>query len=133
MEWKITGFDQAMKHLDQMKAGLKAKKTYDEISNIMVNSTQSNFQSGGRDPQWPKRKRNYSWPILNKIGKMKNQSLSELKIWLHQGNLNVLNIYSTFYAKYHQYGTKFLPVRKFVKLLEQERQQIITIIKRVFI
>lgn len=132
MEWKIIGFEQAMKHLDQMKAGLQSKKTYDEISNVMVKSTQSNFQAGGRDPQWPERKRSYPWPILNKTGKMKNQSLIEAKIWLQQGQIQVLNIYSTFYAKYHQYGTKRLPIRKFVKLLEQEKQQIITIIKKVF-
>lgn len=132
MEWKITGFDQAMKHLDQMKAGLKAKKVYNEISNVMIESTQSNFQSGGRDPQWPERKRSYPWPILNKTGKMKNQSLAESKMWLQQGQAQVLNIYSTYYAKFHQYGTKRLPIRKFVKLTEQERQQIITIIKKMF-
>ncbi len=132
-KWEITGFEQAMKHLDQMKAGIKAKKTYDDISNVMMNSTQSNFQAGGRDPQWPERKRSYPWPILNKTGKMKNQSLSELRVWLQQGRLNILNVYSTFYAKYHQYGTTRLPVRKFVKPLEQEKQQMMTIIRKVFL
>lgn len=132
MKWEITGFEKAMQHLDQMKAGLKAKKTYDDISNIMVKSTQNNLQSGGREPQWPKRKRVYTWPILNKTGAMKNQSLSESRTWLHQSQLNILNIYSTFYAKFHQYGTKHLPVRKFVKLLEQEEEQIINVIKQVF-
>ena len=132
MKWEIIGFEQAMKHLDQMKAGLRAKKTYDDISDIMVKSTQSNFQAGGRDPQWPERKRTYTWPILNKTGKMKDQSLSELRIWLQQGHQYILNVYSTYYAKYHQYGTKRLPVRKFIKLLEQEKQQVITIIKKVF-
>jgi phage gpG-like protein len=132
MKWEVIGFEQAIKHLDQMKAGLKAKKTYDDISNIMVESTQNNFQAGGRDPQWPERKRTYPWPILNKTGKMKNQSLSELKIWLRQGQLNILNVYSTVYAKFHQYGTGRLPVRKFVKLLDQEKEQIINVIKKVF-
>jgi len=132
MKWEITGFEKAMQHLDQMKAGLKAKKTYDDISNVMIESTQSNFQAGGRDPQWLERKKTYPWPILNKTGKMRDQSLSELRIWLRQNQLNILNVYSTFYAKFHQYGTIHLPVRKFIKLLEQEKEQIIDVIKQVF-
>lgn len=133
MSIEVRGFNEAMKHLDAMKHRLSANgRTFPEISGLVVRSIQANFQAGGRDPQWPERKYTYPWPILNKTGRMKDSSVQDAKVWTHRGGEHVLQVTSTPYAKFHQYGTKRLPIRKFVKLLEAEMEQVRAILRRIF-
>jgi len=42
-----------------------------EVHDIMYRSTMKNFDEGGRNPKWKKRKRNYPWPILQKTKRLR--------------------------------------------------------------
>lgn len=130
------GLKETLARLDSMRRCIgRTGQVYPEISNIVIQSIQSNFQAGGRDPKWPPRKREYSWPILNKTGEMKDRSVQEAKEWVHwrgKQSISHIKITSTHYAKYHQYGTSRLPERKFVKLLLAEIEQIWAILRKIF-
>ena len=135
MPIEVKGFDRAMKHLDRIKTEMGTRgNLYTDISSIVSNSIESNFNAGGRDPRWPKREKEYSWPILDKTGTMKDKSImSASNGWSHSATKHDLNVSSTEYAKYHQDITDGgPPLRKFVKLLRSEITKITSRIKRIF-
>lgn len=74
------------------------------------NFTANGLPSGGWDP----RKRDYAWPIMRRSGKLFS-SLFNLR-----GAPNTISPMSAEfgtdveYAKFHQYGTKFMPARRVV-------------------
>ena len=76
---------------------------YEKISQIASESINRNFNAQGR-PKWRKRKGQYSWPILDKTGRMRDQAeLSALQNWRHGGRIHTKDIGSPEYGYYHQY------------------------------
>jgi phage gpG-like protein len=109
------------------------------IQEIVDRSTIKNFEAKGR-PTWPPRKHYYGWPILRKTQTMMRKTLSYIrynKRWQRVGNVLVLNIKSTYYGLYHQYGTRKtdkhpgLPHRPFVRLQTPERDEIVSLVRRI--
>lgn len=129
----IEGIDTSVNHLRKIRQELEGGRgsLYTDISQIVEMSIEQNFNAGGR-PAWPPRKRVYSHPILDKTGAMRDQAASSAKTWQHSQSEHHIDIKSTSYAVFHQYGTSQLPVRKFAKLIDSEVQAIIRRIKRVF-
>jgi hypothetical protein len=80
------------------------------MKELVIQEFKANFEATGQllDAPWPPRKRNYSWPLLNKTGKMKGNWKSEVA----PKQLKIEN--PTEYATYHHFGTPRLPVRKLV-------------------
>jgi len=76
---------------------------------------------------WPPRRHHYTWPILRKTLRMK-RAASQLgapgninrargrELWLGISDADVP------YAKYHQFGTTRLPVRRFFYLRKEDRK-----------
>lgn len=128
-----TGFDTAYRHLERIQAELHGEQgtLYHDIGEIVDDSILANFAAAGR-PAWPARKRDYPWPILNKTGAMGGRALEDTQNWRHLVKVHHLDIRSTHYGIFHQYGTSRLPIRKFVQLVEAEMQRVLSRIRRVF-
>lgn len=94
---------------------------YNEVSRLLNTSIAKNFSAGGR-PKWPKRTKEYPWPILVKTGTMQERALSSSLTWEHRGTEHIDKVQGPHYGPYHQYGTKKLPVRKFALVQAPEVQ-----------
>ena len=124
---KTKGFDKAAKRMRTRAAEIRGTKgkLYQNISEDMSRSISKNVDAGGREPKWPKRKRTYSHPILNKTGRMRTKAeRTALGPWRVSGTLHILGIKGPEYGFYHQsHGTKTLPVRKYIQLTQAEREK----------
>lgn len=83
-----------------------------QIANDLVKSHQINFRSHGTrfGEKWAPRKRMYKWAILEKTGKMSHSFRGKSD----SNSAEVTNTVS--YAKWHQLGTRRLPVRNLIGL-----------------
>lgn len=130
----LSGFSNTYKHLDRILDQLNGADTkmYHDIGVITNGSIHQNFNAEGR-PTWEERKHDYPWPILNKSGLMRLQAqTSALQPWIHTKYQHILNIYSTDYANYHQYGTSKLPIRAFIKFTIDELNAIRERLRKAF-
>jgi len=112
---------------DRLKPGARV---YTDLGRIGQQSTRQNFNAAGRDPTWPPRQQSYSHPPLDKTGQMRDAAESSWDRWEHSGNMHIVKVRTPVYGKFHQYGTSKLPVRKFVKWLQQEIEQGKIVIRR---
>ncbi len=128
-----TGFDAALRHVAHIQAELRGEQgtVYQDIGEIVDDSILANFAAAGR-PTWPPRTRDYPHPILNKTGAMGGRALEDTQNWRHLVRVHHLDIRSTFYGIFHQYGTSRLPMRKFVQLVESEKNRVLSRLRRVF-
>lgn len=120
-----SGFQQAYAHLDRIRAELSGQTgtLYRDIGEVVDDSILANFAAAGR-PAWPARTRDYPWPILNKTGAMGGRALEDTQNWTHGAQEHTLNIHSTFYGIFHQYGTSKMAMRKFVMLVQSEIERV---------
>ena len=120
-----SGFQQAYEHLARIRAELSGQTgtLYRDIGEIVDDSILANFAAAGR-PAWPARTRDYPWPMLNKTGAMGGRALEDTQNWQHGARVHHLNIRSTSYGIYHQYGTSKMAMRKFVQLVQSEIQAV---------
>ena len=127
------GFVEAFARLRKINEEIAGERgtLYYDIGEIVDDSILANFAAEGR-PSWPERTRSYDWPMLNKTGAMGGRALEDTQNWEHGKTVHHLNIRSTAYGKYHQYGTSRLPVRKFVMLTGSEIQAVDARIAKVF-
>lgn len=127
------GFVEAFAHLRRINEEIAGERgtLYYDIGEIVDDSILANFAAEGR-PSWPERTRSYDWPMLNKTGAMGGRALEDTQNWDHGVTVHHLNIRSTSYGMYHQYGTSRLPVRKFVMLTGSEIQAVDARIAKVF-
>ena len=130
---KTEGFGEAYAHLQRINKEIAGERgtLYYDIGEIVDDSILANFAAEGR-PAWQERTKSYDWPILNKTGAMGGRALEDTQNWEHGKTVHHLNIRSTSYGKYHQYGTSRLPVRKFVMLTGSEIQAVDARIAKVF-
>ena len=133
---EVSGFDVIERKLNGIKGAWRGERgrVYTDISDIGELSTILNFAELGR-PTWPPRKHPQSWPPLQKTREMGSMALAswEPNLWKHLKIKHVLDIISTFYAKYQQYGTRTIAARPFVQLLPAEVQQVRDAIRKPFI
>lgn len=127
------GFAEAIAHLQRINEEVSGESgtLYHDIGEIVDDSILANFAAEGR-PSWQERTRDYDWPILNKTGAMGGRALEDTQNWEHLQTVHHLNIRSTPYGYYHQYGTPRLPVRKFVQLTDSEIQAVNERIAKIF-
>jgi phage gpG-like protein len=111
---------------------------YPTIQKILDQSTIKNFESAGR-PKWKDRKNTYRWPPLRKTQLMMRRALSFIRgKWKRQGGGFVLEVWTVFYGEYQQHGTRNkdgserLPPRPYLKLLLQEKTEIVQAISLIF-
>lgn len=80
---------------------------FQRIADQLSTSTKANFNSqGGRfGTRWASRKQAYPWPILQKTGRLSKS----FKTSYTNKSASITN--NASYAKYHQLGTRKLPVR----------------------
>lgn len=125
MQIKTSGFSQAYQRLDRIQREIRGESgtLYHDIGEIVDDSILANFAAAGR-PAWPERTRSYDWPILNKTGAMGGRALEDTQNWQHGARVHHLNIRSTFYGVFHQYGTSKMAMRKFVQLVQSEIQRV---------
>ena len=125
MQIESYGFSQVFRHLEEIQDELHGERgtLYHDIGEIVDDSIIANFASGGR-PAWKERTKEYPWPILNKTGAMGGKALENTQNWDHGARVHHLEIKSTEYAKYHQFGTSKMPMRKFVMLVSSEIQAV---------
>ena len=125
MRIETQGFETAYRHLECIQAELRGESgtLYTDIGEIVDDSIMANFAAEGR-PSWPERTRSYDWPILNKTGTMGGRALEDTQNWQHGAHVHHLNIRSTFYGVFHQYGTSKMAMRKFVQLVQSEIQAV---------
>lgn len=91
----------------------KDPSVYNGISADAGQSINKNFNAQGR-PRWRKRKGEYSHPILDKTGTMRDAAESSTNRWYFAGHEYSIKVLSTPYGIFHQYGTSKLPIRAFV-------------------
>lgn len=88
-------------------------QTPSQVGRLLVREFKTNFDlQGFQDSgvaRWKRRKKTYSHPILVKSGRLKKSIVNTLANW------KTVRIESnTPYGGYHNYGSKYLPVRKFM-------------------
>lgn len=110
---KIEGDKAVIQNLDRLnRNGANLSPAFSQIASEMLKSHELNFkQNGDRfGTKWPERKREYDHDILYDTGKLSRgfKSASSAK------SAEVTNTVS--YAKYHQLGTRKLPIRNLIGL-----------------
>jgi phage gpG-like protein len=102
-------------------------KGLDKITQIVEDSTYQNFIQAGR-PTWPERRNIYPHPPLMKTLAMMEGALDTAQIWHHKDRKHDIDISSTEYAHWQQFGTDGkgpnLPPRLFANTVEEEEEQI---------
>ena len=106
-------------------------KPYQDTGGIASRSIAKNVNVGGR-PKWQKRKGNYSHPILDKTGAMRDIAEDTATKWQHQSVWHNLQILGPKYGFYHQYtgirtkiGNQIQKVvRKYVVFQKSELREI---------
>lgn len=102
MPARIKGLDKAIRDMKARTKAFRGGKPYDEVSVIMASSINQNFNAGGR-PKWQKRKGQYSHPILDLTGTMRDKAESSTSQWKHGRVLHINNIIGPQYGRVHQY------------------------------
>lgn len=130
---KTKGYGQAQTRWKGYKKAYsqRSSKLFRQAGELISESISKNFESEGR-PQWAPRTRRYPWPILWKTGRMRARAERTALEWIHQRRTHINRIYAPFYGKFHQFGTKRLPVRKFVHFIQKERDELRKLHKLVF-
>lgn len=108
------GHTQAViQNLDRLgRQGKNLSPAFRQIANDLVKSHEINFRSQGVrfGTKWAPRKRLYKWAILEKTGKLSHSFRGKSD----SNSAEVTNVVS--YAKYHQLGTRKLPIRNLIGL-----------------
>ena len=111
-------------------------KLYVKAGEIASKSIKQNVESGGR-PKWQKRKKEYSHPILDLTGLMRDKAELSAMSWetttpTSGGTEHVNKIISTLYGYFHQYGEKIVK-RPFVLFQSDEVTQICDVFRKSFL
>ena len=111
-----------LRRLEQMRKNTQTIP-WPHIGRVVQESIKRNFDQGGRPDKWSPRKKSYPHPILKKTLALK-RSIS-VRPYKHHVRIGPRGIK---YAKYHHYGTKFMPARVFNMLQNEDIVEIENII-----
>jgi phage gpG-like protein len=122
-------FARFVRELDDGVRNSDQSEMHDAVGERFRDAQAGNFARASDESgsQWPPRKHKYPWPILRKTRKMLGAA-SRLgapgNIHRSSGRKLRLGISNSDvpYAKYHQYGTIRLPVRRFFYLRREDRR-----------
>jgi phage gpG-like protein len=105
---------------------------HSEAGDIFREAQADNFASAADEHgnAWPPRKHKYPWPILRKTKRMMNAASrrgAAGNITTSQAGSLILGIRDADvpYSKFHQRGTRRLPVRRFFYLKQSDRRKIL--------
>lgn len=120
----VEGWERIFKRILNWEARLeKSEQVLSAISFILEDSIIQNYFSVGRPETWPRRKNHYPWSMLWKSGKKRETEIESAKgKWAKVGDGWQLDVYSTYYGYYHQYG-EGQKIRKAVKVQNEELEQ----------
>ena len=99
----IKGLDKALKDMKARSKAFKGGKPYDLVGNLASKSITTNFNSSGR-PRWRARNGNYSHPILDKSGDMRDSAELSATRWIHGSVWHIDSITGPRYGFFHQYS-----------------------------
>lgn len=112
MAVSVTGIREVKAKLKALENGFKyAKPVLDEIADSAIKNFKQNFKEKGKrlEAPWPARKRSYPHPLM-----LKSRTLQKGFKKESVTNKKAVITNPVEYAKYHQFGTSKLPVRKIV-------------------
>ena len=123
---KVTGVQNVERRFKNIgKAVDDMRKPFDEITREWSETFDKNFPATGSalNQPWPPRKRLYAWPILQKTGKLRkgfNRKIEKKEAEIEN---------KVKYAKYHQFGTTFLPVRRVIDVTDRMAKFAVNVIR----
>jgi len=132
-----TDFRGAVKRVKRIQAEILNEKgrLYKDIGIITAKSIVKNFGSEGR-PGWRVRKYDYSHPILDRTGTMRDRAEQSTQNWHKTSHGWDLDIITVFYGAIHQLRgilTNGVPIiRKFARLTTSEIEAVRERIRKVF-
>lgn len=126
MSIKITlqGKEKLIRGFDNVESGLSSfLQPMKRSSDMLMSQFDKNFPAKGAllGNRWQKRKRNYPHPILQKSGKMR-KGFRDRVLPMRAEITNPVA-----YFRYHQLGTRQLPVRLMMKITDQKEKEIMDI------
>lgn len=135
MRIKTHGYEKARKRWNGYKQGYSPRNhaLFRDASEVISTSISKNFEAEGRPEKWRKRKYHYDWPILWKTGRMRARAERSAYFWTHDRHRHINQIIVPFYGKYHHFGTKKLPVRKLIVLIEYDIRQLRNLYRKLFL
>ena len=136
----VQGFIEAIKKMKARKEAFRGGKPYEQTAKILSKSIATNVTTGGR-PAWRPRKLNYSHPILDKTGNMRDYAEKSALTWVKSPDGYSDKVTSTNYGAIHQYtGVKTRTgasleniVRKFVVVQQGEHTQMVQAFRDAFL
>jgi len=140
MPIKITGLNQARKNMKTREEAFKGTKTYDDVGKIASKDIARQVQAGG-DPAWKPRKYQYSHPILDKTGRMRDKAEKTATEWKHGQVWHINTILGPLYGRVHQYtgvrtkigGSLKKIIRKYVVFKSPVRKKMIQVFRDAFL
>lgn len=104
--------------------GKNLKPALDKAASLVITTLKANFQSNGAklNKPWTARRYSYPWPLLNKTGRMKKSFKK------HTSSKQTVISNPTPYFKYHQLGTRSLPVRSMLGVTYEDSAEIAQIL-----
>ena len=139
-EMQVQGFKEAIKRMKARKKAFAGGKPYKQTAKILSKSIAKNVNSEGR-PAWRPRKNQYTHPILDKTGDMRDAAEQSALTWVKSPGGYSNRVTSTNYGAIHQYtgvrtrtGTSLENiVRKFVVIQQAEENQMIQAYRDAFL
>jgi len=124
IQWDIndSGVYGMLNHLDEGSRELPM----DQISQVMLDAVQQNFDEEGRPDPWEPRQDDNPWPILTKTGALRGSITADI------GQDSVMINHETDYGDYHQEGTSRMPARPFLILTDDDQDRIEEVISNWF-
>jgi phage gpG-like protein len=121
-------------HVDRERWQARMTEARQTIALTVAASTQENYaQAAAAGQTWPPRKKSYPWPPLWKTGLKRQTELDSAAQGFIQENEHsyTLAIRSPEYGKFHQFGSKNLPIRKSIAFHPEDLQAMAMALRRV--
>ncbi len=126
MQVTVTGLKEKIDQVSKMAQSINdLTPAWDNIAGVTIQEFRANIDGKGAvlAMTWPERKRSYSWPILNKTGRLKGSWVADKS----PKQLTITN--ATEYATYHQFGTPKMPARPIIGMTREILDNILNRIK----
>lgn len=125
VNFQFTGTTRILRQIHQTALYVSQAPFLNRVSQVLGDSIAANYNAQGR-PRWKARKRIYFHPILDRTGRKRDTEENSARngVWRRSGKTWTLDVISPGYGLCHQYGTKFLPVRKSLQLQLDEIERI---------